>query len=98
MSVGFVDHGPGLACASCHVSNGQRITWQFPGQRPDCGGCHSDDFQPLAHIKVNRSVPLYYRPVELRDCAGACHIYSDVTMTSIKETRSGQHRANRGAW
>ncbi len=30
---------------------------------------------------------------ELRNCSGACHIYTDSTLTTIKERRSGpEHR------
>jgi len=32
----------------------------------------------------------------LRDCAGSCHIYSDATLTTIKERRSGEHRVSSG--
>jgi hypothetical protein len=27
-----------------------------------------------------------------------CHVYTDSTLTTIKESRSGEHRVNRGDW
>ena len=38
-----------------------------------------------------------YTVGELRDCTGACHVYTDSTMTTIKENRPGpEHRISAG--
>jgi hypothetical protein len=36
-----------------------------------------------------------YTVSELRNCSGACHVYTDANMTTIYRTRNGpQHRAS----
>ena len=38
-----------------------------------------------------------YTVSELRDCTGACHVYTDATMTTIQRSRPGpEHRVNGG--
>ena len=98
MSPAYPDHGPALGCASCHTSNAQTIGWKFPAYRPDCAGCHAINYRPMAHPKFERPATVYYTVMELKDCTGACHIYTDNTQRSIKTRRQGEHRANRGGW
>jgi len=76
-SPAYVNHGPGLSCTSCHVSNAQTIGWKFPAFRPDCAGCHVDKYRPMSHPKLERPAKVYYTIAELRDCTGACHIFAD---------------------
>ena len=49
------------------------------------------------HRKVEQP-PIYYTVGELRDCTGACHRYSDATLTNITEMRSGEHRVRSREW
>jgi hypothetical protein len=97
-SPAFVNHGPGLNCTSCHTTNAQIVPWKFPAYRPDCAGCHADKYRPMSHPKFERPVKFYYTVAELRDCAGACHIYADNTQRTILTRRSGVHRAIGGGW
>ena len=48
------------------------------------------------HKKYDSPSTVYYSVSELRDCAGACHEYTDNTLTTIKENRNGEHRATDG--
>ena len=70
------------------------MQWQFPAYQPDCAGCHANDFKP-EHKKVD-SPTVFYTVAELRDCTGACHLYADTTLTTIKERRSGEHHVGDG--
>ena len=97
-SPAFVDHGPALACNTCHVSNAQVVPWKFPAMKPDCAGCHSDKYRPTSHPKFQSPVRVYYTVMELRNCAGACHIYTDNTQRTILTRQSGVHRAIGGGW
>jgi hypothetical protein len=94
----YQEHGPTIACSGCHITNAQAVPFKFPAFRPDCGACHAASFRPMAHVKTQRPVTIFYMAAELKDCAGACHIYSDKLMTTIVTRRSGEHRANRGGW
>jgi hypothetical protein len=97
-SPAYVNHGPGLSCANCHTSNAEVVVWKFPAFRPDCAGCHADKYRPMSHPKFERPVKVYYTITELRDCAGACHVYADNTQRTILTRRSGMHRAIGGGW
>ena len=55
------------------------------------------EFEGGPHKKVD-TPKILYTVGELRDCAGACHVYKDASMTTIEKTRSGEHRASRGDW
>ena len=35
-----------------------------------------------------------YNVSELRDCSGACHIYTDSSLTTIEKTRNSEHRVS----
>ena len=94
----YPDHGTRLTCTSCHTSNAQTIPWKFAAYKPDCAGCHAGDFKPGPHKKYEKPATVSYTVTELRDCTGACHVYVDSSLTTIKTRRSGQHRANRGDW
>jgi len=86
-----------VTCNSCHTTNNEIINWPFAAYQPDCAGCHANDFKPDSHKKVE-SPTILYTVGELRDCTGACHMYTDSTFTTIQEARTGQHRTNSGAW
>ncbi len=94
----YPNHGTTIACGTCHTTNAQVMVWKFPAYKPDCAACHADRFRPQAHTKVLKPVPMFYTAAELKDCTGACHIYSDKTMTTIQTNRTRMHRAMGGAW
>jgi Cytochrome c3 len=98
ISPAYVNHGPNVECASCHSANAQVVGWKFPAFRPGCAGCHVDKFRPTSHPKLERPVKVYYTVAELRDCTGACHIYSDYTQRTILTRQSGRHRSAGGGW
>jgi hypothetical protein len=97
-SPAYVNHGTGLSCTSCHVSNAQILQWKFPAFRPNCASCHVDKYRPMSHPKFERPVKVYYTIAELRDCTGACHIFADNTQKAILTRRSGVHQAIGGGW
>jgi hypothetical protein len=84
-------------CITCHKQNNEKITYKSPGLFPDCASCHSDKYVPDPHTKYGN---VRYTFTELRDCTGACHIYRDVTMTTIQTNRATntKHRPTRNAW
>ena len=97
-SPSYVNHGPGLGCNSCHVSNAQTVAWKFPAFRPNCAGCHVDKYRPMSHLKFERPVKVYYTVAELRDCSAACHTYADNTQRTVLTRSSRLHRALGGGW
>jgi hypothetical protein len=88
-------HRSRLECTSCHRSNSQLAPWTFPAYQPDCAGCHANDFKSEPHKKVDTPRVLY-TVSELRDCTGSCHIYTNASLTTIKERRNSEHRASEG--
>jgi len=91
------DHRAGLTCTDCHGGNSEVVTYQFPQYAPDCAACHSNDFSPGSHRKT-WTPQTNYNSGELRDCTGACHIYEDLTMTTIHTHKPGpeHHVTDRG--
>jgi predicted CXXCH cytochrome family protein len=90
------DHRGNLLCTACHKANSEVVTWSAPAYKPDCAGCHANDFESGPHKKYENP-DARYNVSELRDCSGSCHIYTDSSMTSIKESRPGpEHRVNGG--
>jgi hypothetical protein len=84
------DHRVALTCRSCHTTNTDAATWRSPSYKPDCAGCHSNRYKSDPHTKYGN---VKYTVSELRNCAGACHIYTDSTLTTIKTRRAGpEHR------
>ena len=45
-----------------------------------------------------RLCPTYYTVGELRDCSGACHIYTDSSLSTISDRRNGNHRVSDGGF
>ena len=88
-------HNSGVTCASCHTSNSEVIPWRFSAYKPDCAGCHASTFKPDAHKKVD-SPRILYTVTELKNCSGSCHEYTNNTFTTIKQTRTGEHRSTGG--
>jgi hypothetical protein len=94
-SATYPNHGTRLTCRSCHTSNSQTISWRSAAYVPDCAACHAGNYKSDPHTKYGS---VKYTVSELRDCAGACHIYTDSTLTTIRTRRTGQHRANSGGF
>jgi hypothetical protein len=86
-----------MTCSSCHIGNAEANAWRTASYKPDCAGCHAADFRAGEHTKVD-SPRIQYTVSELRDCTGACHTYTDSTLTRIKTSRTGHHRVSSGGW
>jgi Cytochrome c7 and related cytochrome c len=97
-SPAYVNHGPGIECASCHAGNSQAVAWKFPAYRMTCAGCHADKFRPMAHLKFEHPAKVYYTVSDLRDCAASCHTYADGTQRSVVVRSFSRHRAFGGGW
>jgi len=91
------DHRASVTCINCHTTNSESVTWRFPAYQPDCAGCHANRYEQDAHKKVDTPT-IFYTVSELRDCSGACHMYTDSTFTTIARSRSGHHHASDGGW
>jgi hypothetical protein len=84
------DHRVPLTCLSCHTTNTDAATYRSPAYKPDCAGCHSNSYKPGPHTKYG---DVKYTVSELRNCSGACHVYTSSTLTTISRSRPGpQHR------
>jgi hypothetical protein len=97
VSPAYKTHQAGMLCSSCHTTNNEAVPWKFAAYRPDCAGCHADDFKMDEHKKVD-SPTIYYTVGELKDCSGSCHLYKDATLSTISKTRTGEHRATDGSF
>jgi hypothetical protein len=84
-------------CITCHKQNNEKITFTSPGLVPDCAACHSNKYVPDPHKKFGNTL---YTVSELRDCTGACHIYTDSSLTKIQTNRATnpKHRATSRSW
>jgi hypothetical protein len=90
------EHRRALDCNDCHQGGVETAAWSHPGYRPDCAGCHAGDFESGPHRKT-RTPETRYTAGELRDCTGACHVYTDATLTTIDQRRNGpEHRITDG--
>jgi hypothetical protein len=91
------EHRGSPGCTSCHTTNTDKATWQFPTYRPGCGGCHSSLFKPDGHDKTVQGMK--YNVTELQNCAGACHVYTDAKLTAVAKARpAGHHKVTDGAF
>ena len=79
----YPDHKMTIACSACHTTNAQTIAWKFAAYKPDCAACHAASFRPQAHTKFVKPTAIPYTVGELKDCTGACHIYTDKMLTTI---------------
>lgn len=92
-----ITHNANVRCRDCHTSNNATITYQFPAYRPNCAACHAGDYKADPH-KKHENPDVKYSVSELQDCTGSCHIYTDSTLTTIKERRNSRHRATAGSF
>ena len=93
-----VGHAATLACRSCHTTNAEAAPYKSPGLKPSCAACHFSNYKLPPHPKVRKPVPQYYTVPELKDCAGACHVYADGAGHNIVERRALHHRAGSGGF
>jgi Cytochrome c7 and related cytochrome c len=100
LSPAYENHGGNVSlCTDCHKQNNEKIAFQRPDLAPDCASCHANDFKLDPHKKYESPTTKFYTVDELRDCTGACHIYSNQTLTTIKTRRTGpEHRATAGSF
>ena len=91
------DHtGVKPACTACHTTRADTVTWRTPAYSGSCAGCHASTYRPGEHRKYGA---VNYTVSELRNCSGACHIYTDSTLTKIATTRNGpQHRVTKSSF
>ena len=85
------DHRQNLACTSCHAGNNESASWRSPSFIPDCAACHETNYVPGPHL-LHANPDTFYSVSDLRDCTGACHVYTDSSQSVILENRTGQHR------
>lgn len=86
-----------VTCANCHITNTAAVNWKVGIYKPDCAGCHADDYEPQYHVKTINPSTIFYTVNELTDCASGCHEYVDNSFVSIRQTRIGRHRP-RSQW
>jgi predicted CxxxxCH...CXXCH cytochrome family protein len=94
-----LDHQLIVTCtnSSCHQGNNEIVIWPSPAYQPDCAGCHANTYEPGPHKKWETPTTMYYTIDELRDCTGACHMYTDSSQTTIEKNRPGpEHRITNG--
>ena len=94
----YKEHGSGVSCNACHTGNSEVIPWPNVTYKPDCAACHAPKFKPDAHTKTTSPSTILYTVLELRNCAGSCHEYTDNTFTTIKSSRTAQHRPTDGGF
>jgi len=85
------DHtGVNPACLTCHTGHSDAVPYRNATYAGSCAGCHSGNYSSSPHTKYGTTK---YTVSDLRNCSGACHIYTDATLTTIKTTRNGpQHK------
>ncbi|MDX2251106.1 MAG: hypothetical protein NW202_02365 [Nitrospira sp.] len=84
-------HRSSVLCLDCHKNNNEVIAWPNAAYKPDCAGCHANDYKQGPHKKVD-SPAIYYTVAELKNCSGSCHMYADATMTRITKSRTSEHQ------
>jgi hypothetical protein len=90
------DHRVALTCLDCHASNTDAATWPAAAYKPNCAGCHAGDYETGPHTKYGNAK---YTVSELRNCSGACHTYTDSTLTTILRSRPGpEHRVTNSSF
>jgi hypothetical protein len=89
-------HAQPLTCNDCHSSNSQSVPYRYAAYAPNCAACHAGDFKTGPHKKYGSPTTLNYTVSELRDCTGSCHVYTNSSLTTIKERRNSEHRVSSG--
>jgi hypothetical protein len=94
LSPAYRQHGASVSCKSCHKSNAETVVWQGPAFKPDCAGCHANQFRPEAHPKPTGGL---HTVLELRDCSGSCHVGGAPGKGSAR-LLSARHRPTDGSF
>ncbi len=85
-------------CKLCHINNNEVITGAphmgNAAYKPDCAWCHATQFKAGSHKKTGTPTTVNYTVAELKNCAGACHEYTNNTFTTIKTSRTGHHSSS----
>ncbi len=84
------NHASALACTACHKGGSDQMTYAAPAYGGRCAGCHAAAFKPAAHPKTLKGQ--LYTVSELADCSGACHVYSDASLSTIARSLPTHHR------
>jgi hypothetical protein len=87
-------HKSSVTCNDCH-NNTEIIAWPNAADKAFCGGCHKSNYTPDPHTKYGN---VKYTYDELKDCTGSCHVYTDSTLTTISQSRSGHHHPSDSSW
>ncbi len=82
-------HKAALECSTCHTSNTEQIPWASPADAGNCAGCHARNFRADRHPKTSAGAS--YTASELRDCSGACHVYTDATLAHVAKAIPGPY-------
>ena len=91
------EHRTTLTCVNCHSSNSDQIPYASPANAGTCAGCHAAVFKAELHPKTQDGQN--YTPSELRNCSGACHLYTDSTLTKVARSIPGPyHRVSDAAF
>ncbi|HVH84913.1 MAG TPA: hypothetical protein VM713_11425, partial [Steroidobacteraceae bacterium] len=86
------DHRVALTCNKCHTTNTEQVAYAAPAYAGTCAGCHAKNYLAAKHPKIAGGRVLY-TVGELANCSGACHVYSDATLTTIVKSQPGpKHR------
>jgi hypothetical protein len=85
------DHtGVKPTCIACHTTHGDTVPYRNAAYAGSCAGCHSNSYKSSPHTKYGT---VKYTVSELRNCSGACHIYTSSALTTIQSRRAGpQHK------
>ena len=86
------NHRTAIDCtnSACHGGNTEAVTWRNATYANSCAGCHAGSYKASKHTKYGSTS---YTVSELRNCSGACHTYTDATLTTVSKRRNGpQHR------
>jgi hypothetical protein len=83
------DHAASLACTACHTGNSDQMPWTAAAYAGTCAGCHAAAFKAAAHPKTQKGQ--LYSVSELANCSGACHVYSDASLSTIAKNQPGPH-------
>jgi hypothetical protein len=94
VSPAYREHGRSVSCMACHKTNAETVVWRAPAFKPDCAGCHADQFRPQQHPKAGVAGALHTL-VEMRDCAGSCHLGG---LAKAPRTFASRHRATDGSF
>jgi hypothetical protein len=83
------DHSVALTCVSCHSTNTDQIAYSAPANIGSCAGCHAKDFKPELHARTVGGSK--YAVSDLKNCSGACHVYTDDTLTKVAQSLPGPY-------